>query len=192
MVTPEQINKAYGPGYEWDRCGPLSRACEAFFVEEGCFYECEVNAGLYRKYTDAQHAACSADGVTDGQAVTLDNGTAYTCIPGAWGGNDENKWQMHAMPIKASYADAWYRACANDLFPGGEDCDGSLFACAGTYHAQLALEAELAANETAATAAYEAQLAADLKSEKDKGLEAWAICLIVILALLGAPPLPSS
>ena len=196
VVTPKKMNEAYGVGYEWDRCGPMSQACERFFVEEACMYECEVNINIYRKYTDAQHAACSADGVTDGQAVTLSDGTAYTCTVGAWGGNDENKWQIHAMPIKASYADAWYRACANDLLPGGEGCDGSLFACAGTYHAQLAadavLAAELAANETAATAAAEAQLAADLKAEKDKGLEAWAICLIIILALLGAPPPPPS
>ena len=202
MVTPKAMNEGYGAGYEWDRCGPMSQACERFFVEEACMYECEVNINIYRKYTDAQHAACSADGVADGATVTLPavppatEGTEHNCTVGAWGGNDENKWQIHAMPIKASYADAWFRACANDLLPGGEGCDGNLFSCAGTYHAQLAadavLAAELAANETAATAAAEAQLAADLKAEKDKGLEAWAICLIVILALLGAPPLPSS
>ena len=126
-------------------------------------YECEVNTGLYRKYTDAQHAACS-NGTADGAAVTLEDGTAYTCKVGAWGGNDENKWQLHGMPIKASYADAWYRACANDLFPGGEGCDGDMFACAGTYHAQLA---------------------ADIENEKNKGLETWVIALIVILSLLG-------
>ena len=37
--------------------------------------------------------------------------------------------QMFEMPIKASYADAWYRACANDMFCGG--CD--YFACAYDY-----------------------------------------------------------
>jgi folate receptor len=189
VVTPQALNEAYGSGYQWDRCGPLSRACEAFFVEEACMYECEVNTGLYRAYTDAQHAACSADGVAEGATVTLSDNTTYTCIVGAWGGNDENRWQLRGMPIKASYADAWYRACANDLFPGGEGCDGDMFACAGTYHAQLAAEAvlaaELAANKTRDDAALEAQMAADLQAEKDKGLEAWAIALIVILSLLG-------
>ena len=193
MVTPEAINKAYGVGYEWDRCGPLSQACERFFVEEACLYECDVNVGLFRKYTDAQHDACSAEGVADGATVQVD-GEAYNCTPGAWGGNDENKWQIVGMPIKASYADAWYRACANDLFIGGtDDCNGDMFACAGSYHAQLAdeavLAAELAANETKAAEALEAQLAADLKAEQDKkDLPDWAIALIIILGLLGAPP----
>ena len=27
VMTPEAINKAYGAGYEWDRCGPMSQAC---------------------------------------------------------------------------------------------------------------------------------------------------------------------
>ena len=130
-------------------------------------YECEVNTGLYRKYTDDQHKACS-NGTADGAAVILSDGTAYTCIVGAWGGNDENKWQLHNMPIKASYADAWYRACANDLFPGGDGCDGDMFACAGSYHVQLA---------------------ADLENEKNTGLETWAIALIVVIpSLLCAPP----
>ena len=25
--------------FHWDRCGPLSQACERFFVQEACFYE---------------------------------------------------------------------------------------------------------------------------------------------------------
>ena len=44
VVTPEAMNARNGAGYEWDRCGPLSQACERFFVEEACLYECEVNA----------------------------------------------------------------------------------------------------------------------------------------------------
>ena len=27
VMTPEAINKAYGAGYEWDCCGPMSQAC---------------------------------------------------------------------------------------------------------------------------------------------------------------------
>ena len=129
VISAEQMNSEYGPGFGWDRCGPLSQGCERFFVAESCMYECDVNAGLYRKYTDAQHAACSADGVAIGAAVTLSDGTAYTCTVNAWGGNDENRWQLHEMPIKASYADAWYRACANDFFSGGEDCGFGFFSC---------------------------------------------------------------
>ena len=98
VVSPEAMNEVYGVGYGWDRCGPLSHACERFFVGRACLWECEVNAGLYRKYTDAQHAACSADGVTKGAAVTLSDGTAYTCTVGIGGGNgnDENRWQVSA------------------------------------------------------------------------------------------------
>ena len=52
------------------------------------------------------------------------------------------------MPIKASYADAFYRACANDQF-----CDsGSFWDCKGLYHQYLA----------------------DEEGEKDKEIEVWA------------------
>lgn len=141
VVVPDNMKKGYGAGYEWDRCGPLSQACERFFIQEACFYECEVNAGLFRKYTDAQHDACSAEGVAEGATVTLADGSNYTCEVGAWGGNAENKWQMYKMPIKASFADAWYRACANDLFCG----TGDYFSCAGDYHDQIAQEAAIEA-----------------------------------------------
>ena len=50
--------KAYGAGYEWDRCGKLSQACERFFVQEACLYECDPNIGNYRKCTDAQVVGC--------------------------------------------------------------------------------------------------------------------------------------
>ena len=32
VVTPTKLNEGYGAGYEWDRCGPMSQACERFFV----------------------------------------------------------------------------------------------------------------------------------------------------------------
>ena len=31
-----------------------------------------------------------------------------------------NTWEMYQMPIKASYCDAWYDACYEDSFCGGE------------------------------------------------------------------------
>ena len=140
VVTPTKLNEGYGAGYEWDRCGPMSQACERFFVQEACFYECEVNAGLYRRFTDEQHFACSAKGVADGATVTLPSGASYTCTKSAFGGNEENKWELYRMPIKASFADAWYRACSNDLFCGS----GNFFACAGNYHEQLKADVEAA------------------------------------------------
>jgi folate receptor len=146
VTTPTQLRDAYGAGFEWDRCGPLSQACERFFVEEACFYECEPNAGLFRRFTDEQHTLCTADGIADGAIVTLANGASYQCVASAWGGNEENRWELFRMPISAAYADAWYRACANDLFCG----DGNYFGCSHDYHARLdaqtAEAAALAAN----------------------------------------------
>jgi len=172
VVVPDNLKKGYGSGYEWDRCGPLSQACERFFIQEACFYECEVNAGLFRKFSDEQHDACSAVGVAQGATVTLASGSNYTCVPDTWGpGNAENKWQMYKMPIKASFADAWYRACANDLSCG----TGDYFSCAGDYHAQLeneaAIEARLASecetgrNSSAECVAHLVRLAAKAQAE---------------------------
>eukprot|EP00526_Cylindrotheca_closterium_P017601 CAMPEP_0113606520 /NCGR_PEP_ID=MMETSP0017_2-20120614/2897_1 /TAXON_ID=2856 /ORGANISM="Cylindrotheca closterium" /LENGTH=295 /DNA_ID=CAMNT_0000515067 /DNA_START=92 /DNA_END=979 /DNA_ORIENTATION=+ /assembly_acc=CAM_ASM_000147 len=83
------LNAAYGPGYEWDRCGPMSQACERFFVQEACLYECEPSAGLYRKFKEDQ-----------------------------FNDPDYNEWQLFKMPIKKSYCNAWYDACKNDYFCG--------------------------------------------------------------------------
>jgi len=110
VTTPVALNKAYGEGYEWDRCGKMSQACERFFVQEACLYECDVNAGLYRKCTDAQAA----------------DETNEACY--------ENTWEMYKMPIKASYCDAWYDACFDDYFCGGSD--GNFFSCAEYYSNQ--------------------------------------------------------
>lgn len=85
----DALNEAYGEGYEWDRCGPLSQACERFFVQEACFYECEPSAGLFRKFSE--------------------NETEHP---------EFNRWQLHKMPIQKSFCDAWYTACSNDYFCG--------------------------------------------------------------------------
>jgi len=102
VSSVQAINEAYGAGYHWDRCGPLSQACERFFVQEACFYECDANAGFFRKYHPD---------------------VGYNASAG------HNAWQIEGMPIKASYCDAWFEACRNDLFCG----DGDYFACANIW-----------------------------------------------------------
>lgn len=81
-----------------DGCGQLSSACEKFFIEEGCFYECDHNVGKWRAHDD-----CGADGTG-------------------------NEWQIEGMPIKASYCDAWYEACRgaeNKLCMGSASTEGA-------------------------------------------------------------------
>ena len=98
VVTPEAINKAYGAGYEWDRCGPMSQACERFFVEEACMYECDANMGAFRKYTDEEKALCTADGVAAGATVTKADGSTYTCVEQS-DANAENAWEIHQVRL---------------------------------------------------------------------------------------------
>jgi folate receptor len=78
----------------------MSQACERFFVQEACLYECEPAAGLFRKYNESQKDH-----------------------------PDYNEWQLHKMPIKKSYCDAWYDACKHDYFCG----QGSFFGCEAYY-----------------------------------------------------------
>jgi folate receptor len=158
VMTDEKLKQGYGAEYHWDRCGKLSPECERFFVQEACFYECDPNAGLYRKWHPS---------------VYDPNNT------------DHNQWQMHKMPIKASYCDAWFTACRKDKFcaSGG----GSYFSCAAEYKqadaVQLAADLQLAQERAAAaeTARQEAE---------DDGLSTTAILVgaivagVLILALL--------
>jgi len=94
------INALYGAEYRWDRCGKLSEECERFFVQESCLYECDPNAGLYRKYSPLD--------------VLKDPSLA------------PNAWELFKMPIKGDYCDAWFDACRAQLFCG----DGDFFSCA--------------------------------------------------------------
>jgi folate receptor len=116
VVTPDKLNNLYGPEYHWNRCGPISQACERFYVQEACFYECDVNLGHYRKCDDSQVAAAvyQTDGVTP---------CTSSWDPGC--GCFENTWQIENMPIQAAYCDAFYEACYDDLFCGS----GSFFDC---------------------------------------------------------------
>lgn len=129
VTSAESLRMAYGPGYEWDRCGPMSPECARFFVQEACFYECDPTAGLYRKCSDAQVA-----GAVDGDE----------CF--------ENTWQIERMPIKGSYCDAWYSACRNDYFCSGKD----FFSCEALYWENLEAD-QLQAAEAAAQALADAQ-----------------------------------
>eukprot|EP01084_Bolivina_argentea_P025658 47730_1 len=86
----ETIRNAYGDEYRWDRCGPLSAACERFFVQEACFYECDPNVGLWRYqgnhswmitnmpiksgYCDAWYRACAND-----YFCASDGGSFFSC-----------------------------------------------------------------------------------------------------------------
>jgi len=120
VVTAQKLKEGYGSEYLWDRCGPLSPECERFFVQEACFYECDPNAGLYRKWHDAIY-----EPRCDQYHEKYDKAYAeeQKC--------DHNAWQMHNMPIKASYCDAWWMACRKDRFCAA--ADGDFFSCAKIY-----------------------------------------------------------
>jgi folate receptor len=133
VSSVDKIRESYGAGYEYDRCGPMSQACERFFIQEACFYECEPNAGLFRKYSADQ------EGVHP----------------------DFNAWQMHQMPIKQSYCDAWFDACRNDYFCG----KGEFFECDAHYWSKLEAQQESSS------------------SSQDNGKDALTISLAVIGAI---------
>jgi folate receptor len=90
IKSGQRLNKAHRDGYIWDRCGPMSRECNAFFVQESCFYECDPNAGIFRKYPPTLHNS----------AEVL------------------NEWELYKLPIKGDYCDAWFNACRRDMFCG--------------------------------------------------------------------------
>lgn len=89
-VAESQQGTLYGQGYNQHGCGKLSDKCEKFFVEEGCFYECDKNMGKWRKHTDCKDSV-----------------------------GEDNGWQIEGMPIKASYCNDWYEACKEDKFCEG-------------------------------------------------------------------------
>ena len=96
-VGDEQLGYLYPDHNPVNGCGKLSSTCEAFFIEEGCFYECDHNLGKWRKHVD-----CADENKTNG-------------------------WQIEGMPIKASYCDAWFQACkgpANKMCLGVNSTDG--------------------------------------------------------------------
>eukprot|EP00808_Paulinella_micropora_P014738 g28742.t1 len=92
----------------WDRCGPLSQACERYFIAEACLYECDPNIGIYARYMQ------------------------NTSENAAWrNSSDFNYWEIWKMPIRGDFCDAWWRACADDLFCSTDG--GNFFECAKVY-----------------------------------------------------------
>ncbi|CAJ1381079.1 unnamed protein product [Effrenium voratum] len=114
----DALKQSFGAQFHWDRCGPVSQECERFFVQEACFYECDPNVGLYRKY----HR-----GIYDPRCDAKSK--AYSPMYAASRLCSHNTWELHQMPIKASYCDSWYAACHTDYFCAGDS--GDFFSCAG-------------------------------------------------------------
>lgn len=142
VETHTKLKEGYGPEYHWDRCGPLSQACERFFVQEACFYECDPHAGLYRRFpSDAQPSAHANATEYDPRCDEYHPDADSTL------GCAHNTWEVYRMPIKASYCDAWYTACQHDLFCSKDD--GNYYSCATHYESldALALQAERAAEQ---------------------------------------------
>jgi len=127
------IKTLYGEEYHWDLCGPVSPECTRFYVQEVCLYECDANVGHYRRYKDMTKPlqAASYDAKCDPDSSLYDEGyaAANKCLHTQYDARcDEysesydseyaqdkncahNAWEIHGMPVKASYCKAWYNAC---------------------------------------------------------------------------------
>ena len=77
----------------------MSTGCQAYFDAENCFYECDKNVGKWRKHSDCNEKDADV--------------------------NNHNAWQIEAMPIRASTADAMYEACKDDYFPDSKGMWGT-------------------------------------------------------------------
>mmetsp|Transcript_18931 Transcript_18931/g.35175 ORF Transcript_18931/g.35175 Transcript_18931/m.35175 type:complete len:330 (+) Transcript_18931:166-1155(+) len=167
VMSATKLKEGYGEEYHWDRCGSLSPECERFFVQEACFYECDPNAGLFRKWNATKY-----DGRCDKYAEEYDEAfaKASNC--------DHNTWQMHKMPIKASYCNAWLTACAKDHFCSADG--GDYFSCAARYEVRdSAAEFEKKQKEL--------QLKQEeldrLEAEKDD-IAPWIVVLLIVLGCI--------
>lgn len=78
----------------------MSATCAAYFVAEACLYECDPEAGQFRKFAPAAIYDPSVHFAGDGQAGS-------------------NKWAMHGMPIAGEFNNAWYDACKDDYWTVG-------------------------------------------------------------------------
>jgi len=177
VESAQKMKESYGAKYHWDRCGPLSPECERFFVQEACFYECDPNAGLFRKWNSTVYnPRC------DKYAFGYDEAYAKAQVC------DHNAWQMFKMPIKASYCDSWLRICAKDRFCASDT--GDYFTCAAEYKAvdlEAAELAELAKKEKElnATMVLTDRLEAEVVDlMKSSGIDPVIVILIVVLAIV--------
>jgi len=184
VETYTKLKEGYGTNYHWDRCGPLTQACERFFVQEACFYECDPNAGLYRKYNSSVYDPRCDEGAT---GYDESYAQSQNC--------NHNTWQMYGMPIKASFCDAWFDACRKDKFCAHDD--GDYFSCAAVYE-QVDLEAQQL-NEALKKEAEELNKTKNevealkrkneqLKDKDEGGLEVEALIAIIVttvIAVLG-------
>lgn len=120
FTTTNSLKEAYGKHYHWDRCGALSAACEHFFVAEACFYECDPSLSNFKKYhDDIYDARCDP------------SSTSYQPEFAQAMGCEHNNWEVHQAPIKASFCNAWWEACQDDLWCA--EGDGSYHKCAKLY-----------------------------------------------------------
>ena len=202
------INEAYGEGYHWDRCGPLSNACEQFFIQEACFYECSPHAGSYRRYDDKTVAAFQAfmaeTGTGEGPCYTgvydkddamyqgtfeHDGATYQKSVFYGDGCYGPNRWQMYKMPIKASYCDAFYTACMDDHFcAAAGESGGSFFGCAADYREGVAAaEAEAL---TKALEGYSAEIKAEVRAMNVTAAEASVMAAALAAAEAEAATIP--
>ena len=203
------INEAYGEGYHWDRCGPLSNACEQFFIQEACFYECSPHAGSYRRYDDKTVAAFAAFQAVEGNpgdpcytdpfpaaddaryAGTFehDGATYQKSVFYGDGCYGPNRWQMYKMPIKASYCDAFYTACMDDHFcAAAGESGGSFFGCAADYREGVAAaEAEAL---TKALEGYSAEIKAEVRAMNVTAAEASVMAAALAAAEAEAATIP--
>lgn len=101
-------------------------------MQEACFYECDPNAGLYRKYNESAYdPRCDAEN------------KAYQPIYAASLLCSHNQWELHQLPVRASYCDAWFAACHKEHFCA--DASGDFFSCEGVFKA-VDMEAQIVNN----------------------------------------------
>ena len=101
------ISDLYGDEYNHGLCvdivgggfTAMSTGCQAYFDAENCFYECDKNVGKWRKHSDCNEEDADV--------------------------SNHNAWQIEAMPIRASTADAMYEACKDDFFPDSKGMWGT-------------------------------------------------------------------
>ena len=111
VENPETLKNKYGEKWAWDVCGPLTPACERFFVQEGCFYECDINVGYFRHYHPSK-----------GNCELGPDGKCHDDI-------NNDLWKLEEMPIKADYFDAMWLACRGNMF-----CKSDFETCYAEYH----------------------------------------------------------